>query len=337
MNYCLHCGSVVASEAADCPRCGRRQPRQVEEGPARLGSFRPGMMLGAAVAVGLAIVGLWGEWRLARLERRLAAEREFIRASAAEDAALHAEALRQQLADHESVHQKRVTDADLVGGHAGTRARNAEWERRVAHDPAFAISALETNLLRMSRLGADPRVSARDALREVGLLAAPPGSRVEVTPEGDRFLVQVAFKMSELTENEAGAVTKHANAESLRREVEEISARVLRELYDSCGTRGIASLQVSCNHAVRQSPIPDAATPAERREILSRAPEVMDKLYRMRMDGATAMTIADWRRVSVSELLRRMTVDYDGFDKLTLSQGDGSSGPGSDPETPLKF
>lgn len=285
----------------------------------------------------LAVFWLRGEWQLSRLTRQHAAERSALeQEQAAEDAALE-EAIRERAAAEEAAHQKLLADQDFIQGKAGARARDAEWERRLAHDPTLATTAFETNLLHMSRLGTDPRVSAREALSKVALLSAPPGSRAEVVAAGDQFVVRVAFKMSALVSEEAGAVTKHTSKESMRREVEEISARVLRDLFDSCGTRGIAKIQVSCNHAVRKSIQMADATEAERREISSRGSTVMDKLYRMSLGAEVARSVADWRRISLGELLGKMTVEYDGLRTLELNKGWGAPAAHDDPNTPLQF
>lgn len=338
MKHCLRCNFINQSEAPTCARCGTNFVGPVNSGVfENTRSPRTGMIVAGIVAVVLGASWLKGEWQLAGAARTLQAQFETRNAEYAREKADQEESIRNRLAEAEVAVQRKINDPDYVSGQVGTRARNAEWERRVAHDPRFASSPLETNLLRMARLGADPEVSARDALAEVGRLSAPKGSRVEVTSSGDLFVVKVAFKMSALAAHETGAVTKHHSTGTMRREVEEISAQVLRDLFDSCGTRGIGKLQVSCNHALRQTLIPSNITEGERRELWSRAPLVMDKLYRMSMDGAAARSVADWRRISVSDLIRRMTVEYDGFEKLTINGATLPGFPAADPDTPLKF
>ncbi|MBL9175421.1 MAG: hypothetical protein JNL10_17905 [Verrucomicrobiales bacterium] len=332
---CLRCSALVEMLTPVCRRCGAARWGP-DTSPPEKPSRSPRLLL---PALGLILVAFWvrGEWQYSRLTRQHAAERSALEEQqAAEDASLAA-AIQERASAAEAAHKKLLADTEFIQGKVGARARNAEWERRLAHDPALATTVFETNLLRMSRLGADPRVSAREALTEVGRLSSPPGSRVEVVPSGDQFVVRVAFKMSALASEETGAVTKHKSNESMRREVEEISARVLRDLFDSCGTRGIAKIQVSCNHAVQRGIVPSEATESERREIMSRSSMVMDKLYRMSLDAAGARAIGDWRRLPLSELLRRMSVEFDGFNALTINPSLGPTGDPKDPNTPLQF
>lgn len=337
LQRCLQCSALCEALTPVCPRCGAARwgpDSRPAEPPQRLPrSLIPFLIVGAF----LAVFWLRGEWQWSRLTRQHAAERSALeQEQAAEDAALE-EAIRERVAATETEHQKLLADQDFIQGKAGARARNAEWERRLAHDPALATTAFETNLLHMSRLGADPRVSAREALSRVALLSAPTGSRAEVVAAGNQFVVRVAFKMSSLATEEAGAVTKHRSKDALRREVEEVSARVLRNLFDSCGTRGIAKIQVSCNHAVRKSIELAEATASERREIFSRAPTVMDKLYRMSLEADAARTVADWRRISLGELLGKMTVEFDGIRTLELETTGNRNPANEDPNTPLQF
>ena len=47
--------------------------------------------------------------------------------------------------------------------------------------------------------------------------------------------------------------------------------------------------------------------------------------------------VADWRRIPLGELLRRMAVEYDGFRTLTINDAYGTPGDQNDPNTPLQF
>jgi hypothetical protein len=141
----------------------------------------------------------------------------------------------------------------LVSGALARQQHEREWVQRVAHDPAIAKSAMERTLLEMEQVGHDPQRNAQQAFAEVARLAAPPGSRIDVRPSGKRFAVQVAFRMSALSQNESGAVTKHHTTESMRREIRDLSADVMKALFDYCGSRGIEKLWVTCNHAMRRT------------------------------------------------------------------------------------
>ncbi len=327
-----------------CGRCGRKfgnpfttaAPRKLATSDPRVGWAVQGF---AAVCFIALCVVAFGEWtRLTRVKHNLD---EQIRREDQSHAGILEErrvVFEKRLGDSETIHRARMGDSNYLSGATASHRRDVELLRRTAHDPAYARSVMETNLLQMERLGKDPRVSARDALAEVARLASPPGSRIEVTLQDNLFLVKVAFRMSSLSAQEAGAVTKHHTPAEMRREVETLSAQVIRELFDYCGTRGIARLQVSCNHAVHQSlEPPDGSTEEESRYLRARTKVVMDRLYRVGFDPAAASLIADWRRASVSQIVARMKVDYDGFDRLTITPSHFPTPQGRDPDLTLKF
>ena len=275
---------------------------------------------------------------LARLKSQLKAER-------AEGQRRHAEAIKAEQAAlaaeveaEESAHRARLQDPAFISGAAARQMHEQEWARRLTHDPQVATTAMETTLLRMEQVGRDPAVAARAALEEVARLAAPRGSRVEVAPSGERFTVKVAFRMSSLSANEAGAVTKHHTTETMRREIEGLSARVMRDLFDYCGSRGIEKISVSCNHALRRASIvPANATAQEKEELQARAAVTMGNLYRASLDHTQSRAVPDWRRVSMRALNRTMTVEYDGLQTLRITGTNPDSPATGDPEGPLEF
>jgi hypothetical protein len=274
-------------------------------------------------------------WALSRLTNGLAEERARIRRQ-------HEETVRQELEDsaaqsaaEEAAHQARLRDEALISGALARQRHEMEWARRLAHDPESAKSAMERTLLRMEQVGHDPQKTAQQALEEVARLAAPAGSRIEVRPIRDRFAVQVAFRMSALSANEAGAVTKHRTTESMRREIRDLSAEVMKALFDYCGSRGIEKLSVTCNHAMFRSVVPQNATEWERQELLRRAPVVLGRLYRVSLDQKSARSVADWRRISVPKVGVMMTVEVDELKALEISGTEFA--PQQDPEGQLEF
>lgn len=289
---------------------------------------------------GLLLVGIVGYQVLAlaslksQLEaERAASKRQHAVAVKAEQAALAAE-----VAAEESAHKARLRDPEFISGAAAGQRHKEEWARRLAHDPQFATTAMETKLLRMEQVGRDPAMAAQAALEEVARLASPMGARVEVTRSGERFTVKVAFRMSSLSANETGAATKHHTTESMRREIEDLSAGVMRDLFDYCGSRGIEKISVSCNHTVRQTPlIPTNATPEEKEELKARTTLAMVNLYRARLDQTQARAVPDWRQVSMRLLNRMMKVEYDGLQTLQITDANPDSPQTLDPEGPLEF
>lgn len=341
MKSCTACGHSNQPEAVTCTRCGfafASPPFQT----ARNSSGVPLLLLVGVTILGMSAViagklsvdqrqvnevrlGLAGELR--RLDD--AHEKEF---------QLKVEEEQQRAGAEETAHRTRLQDTALVSGDLARTNRAREWQKRVAHDPEFAHSAVERTILKMQKAGSDPSLAAREALEEVARLALPPGSRVEVTNAHDKFAVRVAFKISALSPGEAGVGTKHRSIDSMRREAQEASACVIRELFDYCGARGIARLSVSCNHALyRHSYIPKAATEAERRELEKRGAVMMACLYRVTIDASQATGVASWRAISVPRVIQLMRVDYDAMGGLKLADFPGELPPQEDPEMELEF
>jgi hypothetical protein len=173
----------------------------------------------------------------------------------------------------------------------------------------------------MEKLGQDASLAAQSALQKVALMAVPPGSRVDIEPDGDGFRVRVAFMMSRLSRNESGAVTMYHSTAAMRVKIQELSSRLMRDLYDFCGSRGIKSISVTCDHTLRQATVPGNATPEERQDLLNRAPPTMARLYRVSLDRSHARAVADWRRVSLGTVTQLSSVEYDGLTSLTISEG----------------
>ncbi len=171
----------------------------------------------------------------------------------------------------------------------------------------------------MEKLGHDATLAAQAALEKVARLASPLDSRVEITPDGDGFRVRVAFLMSRLSQNEPDGVTKRRATSALRAEIQELSARVIRDLYDYCGSRSIISVSVTCNHTVRETLVPDGATPEERALPWQRAQPVLARLYRGSHDQSHARAIVDWRRVPLTEVRELSSVEYDGLAQMAIT------------------
>jgi hypothetical protein len=264
-------------------------------------------------------------------------EEETARAQSEREAVLKSEreTLSATIAAEDEAFQKQLANPALLSGALATERHEAEWARRVAHEPGLASSKMEKMLVHMEQVGKDPQKSAVEALQEVARLAAPPRSRIEVTPSGERFAVRVAFLMSAVSANEAGAVTKHHDTASMRREVQQLSARVMKALFDYCGSRGVEGLSVTCNHAIHRTPIPANATEEERQELLQRAPIVLARLYRVSLSGDAARRVENWRKIPVTKVIGIMNVEIDDLRDLEITGK--SMGQGRDPAGELEF
>jgi hypothetical protein len=111
----------------------------------------------------------------------------------------------------------------------------------------------------------------------------------------------------------------------------------MQELLDYCGRRGIAKLQVSCNHAMRKTLTSPSMTQAEQRSLQQRAKTSMDKLYRVSLDQNQIRKISNWRTTALSQVAALMTVEYDGLTTLTIDSTMALVNDGQDPNDILKF
>ena len=285
----------------------------------------------------MAADGIWRQTRLNQVAAQLAKEQARISADRVAAVAEQRKTELAQFAQEEQEFQSRLTNRAWISGSLARKRHETEWNLRLAHDPNFAQTVLETNILTMQKLGQDTTLAAQSAIEKVASLSAPFGSRVEVDPDGNGFHVRVAFMMSRLSQQEAGAVTKHSSTSDMRLEIQELSSRVLRDLYDYCGTRGIESISVTCNHTQRRAVIPPNATPDERTLLFQHTPPVPARLYRVSLDQSAAQTIMDWRCVRLSRITELSTVEYDGLKTLTITHDPFSQESAYDPAGELEF
>ncbi|HVK59367.1 MAG TPA: hypothetical protein VM735_11350 [Candidatus Kapabacteria bacterium] len=270
----------------------------------------------------------------------LVKQREIVTASLMEKESQFNESLSRMRASHEAqlaettkVHEDAMKNPELISGAIAKDRRSAEWRRRLWHEPEFAQSPMERALLKMEALGRDSSVSTKEALSEVATLAAPPGSRVEVSPFANSHRVRVAFRMSAVSESEQGAITKHKSPGAMRAEVQEISANIMRALFEFCGTRGIDSVTLSCNHAMRK--VRANLPKTERQKQMDTGPVTMGVLFTVRLDGSRAAGVHNWREISTAGIVKLLQVEYDGFNTLVITQG--MDAEPADPDVPLEF
>lgn len=342
MKSCSECGYSNDFEAPACARCGFRFAAPPRSDTAQR---RPGipillllgiLLLGGTAAITAKLAVHRDE--LNRVRVRLDRQLRDAEEARAKDLQRKREDDDRRARAEEAAHNARLQDTALVSGERAQNNRAAEWQKRVAHDQEFAHSALERSILKMQRVGSDPALAAREALEEVARLAAPPGSRIEVTNAYDNLAMRVAFKMSAVIPSAAGVSMKHKSTAAMRREAEEGSAYIMKELFDHCGARGIARLSLSCNYAVyTHSYIPKAATEAERRELEKRGAVIMSCLYRISIDASKAASVPSWRAISIPRVMELMRVDYDGISNLKIGDLPLNVPRDVDPDMQLEF
>lgn len=358
MNTCQACGYSALGSSTSCERCGRpfgsfpsptalpnpSAPRLrpdldqllVVEAPISRGTPKllhwllwAGLGIGVALGIELTLTArlkLELDRDLEKLAGRHQQEMDSTRAS---------EEQRIQL--DEANFARVLSDPSMVGGVQAKQRQREEWARRQKHDPSLANTEMEKRLLQMERLGASPEVAAQQALEQVAQLASPSESKVEIAPQQGGYHVRVAFKLSSRKGEEAGAVTRHLDSASLQREVEEVSASVMRDLYDFCGNRSITGVTVACNRAVRQWDIVPGATKAEQERREREAKSVMSCIYRASMSEGVARTIASWRGASLSQVISKLNVEMDTTQSIRIRQNAGNPSERVDPKTELKF
>jgi hypothetical protein len=233
------------------------------------------------------------------------------------------EEFQRQEAELDAKQRAMLADARLTSGEEAKARHADEWRRRQNHDPAFAASVMEKTLLEVERLGKDSSLTAEAALQKVAEMVTPRGSRIEVAKGNGGFIVRVAFRLSAVDPNEAGGGTIHASPAEARKEIEDVTARVIKDLFDYTGARGIERVSVSCNRAL--------VTGKEGAERL-----VMRSLYRASVEGDAAGNVTNWRQLSVSQIEAMMKVEHDVLATLVITKN-GKRGLTLDPNETLEF
>lgn len=280
----------------------------------------------------LAILGAelgWEQFKFSQTAAQLSAEPAKALADWEIAMAARARNLQSQLDQEQFSHLLRLHDQARLSGALARANHEQEWARRIAHAPQLARTPLEQNLVAMERLGRDPNLAANIALETVARLASPLGSSIEVVPGLDGYNIRVAFRMSSLRRDETGPVTQYHTVPELRSAIQELTAGVMRNLYDYCGTRGIESISVTCDHTVRQALVPADASAADRARLMKNADIVNVALFRLSLGKSQARAIPNWRLASPSRVSRILSLDYDGMTNLTIlppSDVDGSAG-----------
>lgn len=271
---------------------------------------------------------LW--FQFDRAEQAFARTRAEHAKSAQQTVGEHRAAIEKLQKDHDereawwdAKHREFLSDAKISSGEAAQARHAQEWKRRQDHDPALAVTAMERTLLEVERLGKDPAMTAEAALQKVAELVTPAGSRIEVKPGDNGFVVRVAFRLSAVRPYEAGAGSRHTSTAELRKEVEEVTARVIQDLFEYSGGRGIHRLSVSCNRAL--------VVGKDETERL-----VMRSLYRAVIEADDSARVASWGNLSPGQVAEIMKIDHDVISGLMMVSV-VNRGLRLDPNEPLEF
>jgi hypothetical protein len=317
---CAFCGHANRASAQRCAQCGG------DLADAKRERFRiPWASWIPAIPVAALLWFQYGRGEIALAQMRVEAADASAKIVAGQQAAARElqENFQRQESDRQEKQREMLSDARLISGADASERHAGEWRRRQNHDPALAASIMEKTLMEVDRLGKDPALTAEAALRKVAELVTPPGSRIEVTKGENGFVVRVAFRLSAVDPNEAGGGTLRTSPSEVRKEIEEVTAHVIKDLFEFTGARGIQRVSVSCNRAL--------VTGGAGNEHL-----VMRSLFRASIEGNKAGDVASWRRLSVSQIEAMMKVEHDVLATLVITKG-GKPGLALDPNEPLEF
>jgi hypothetical protein len=129
--------------------------------------------------------------------------------------------------------------------------------------------------------------------------------------------------LSAVNPEEAAGSTHHTTSAEVRKEIEEITARLIKDVFESCGTRDIERLSVSCNRALVNGPDDHQRL-------------VMRSLYRASIDSLRATGIANWRDLSTGQVAEAMQVEHDVIAGIIITRRPGARFV-EDPNEPLEF
>jgi len=250
--------------------------------------------------------------------------KEFHVAGLKEDLDAAVELRRSELAEERDRIEKalntRLSDEELVSGRLAASRHAEEWQRREAYDIRYAANRREKLMARMARLARWEELPQAPLLRKIAWMAAPTGSRVSVSEGPEGSAVYVKFNMASLAEGEGGADTKHRTIGQLKAEVVNLTARVIKDLYGTCGWTDIGEIRVACTHGVR------VVEPGALRN-QEAGPVVNQVLYEASVSGETARKHANFKRHKPDAVGRHLRVIRDEFAALTIRSlvwGDGS-------------
>jgi len=206
----------------------------------------------------------------------------------------------------------------LISGRKARASHSAEWLKREAHETDLATTAIEKTILEMDRISKEQATSPKEILEKVARLASPKRSDITVTAWQDVWVVRVGFDMAVMTRGEEGSSTKHTTKDDLKREVVEIISRVMKDLYDHCGDRGIHKIEVACKHGVREQVVGPSGFALSDLGF-DTGTTVMKEIYRASIPAAAARKVSDWRKVPLHNVSDMLTVDHDEFPYLRIS------------------
>lgn len=228
--------------------------------------------------------------------------------------------LEQQLREVQVELERKLQDKDWLSGARAARQREEEWKQRLQHAPRFAQTGTERRLVEMGRLARSESMKAEQALEKAALLAAPPGSKVEVRPANGKYDVRVAFHLSALSEPGTGGFGVQSNADGLRTELHRRAAQFIKDLHATCGGRGLGRITISCNHEVVHSFVPKHADPLELELFKRRARPVMSSVYRLSLGPEALASESQWPHLPAWKVLPLLKVEKDGLMHLRLSR-----------------
>ena len=135
--------------------------------------------------------------------------------------------------------------------------------------------------------------------------------------------MRVAFRLAAVAPDEAGGATRHHSTAEVRKEIEEATAHILKDLFGFSGGRGIHRMSVSCNRAL--------VIGDDDNERLA-----MRSLYRAVIEADQSARVANWRTISAGQVADIMKIEHDVISSIIITKTK-RTGLTLDPNEPLEF
>lgn len=204
---------------------------------------------------------------------------------------------------------------EVASGALAATKHQTEWEARKSYDIRYAQGRREKMMARMARLGGSKDLPLAKLVRKIAWMAAPEGAAVQVSEGPTGLLVSVTFDMASMASGESGSSTQHNTIRELKDAVVRITARVVKDLFGSCGWRGIERISVACTHGIEQG-IGRSLIPG---------PVVTELIYQASVSGDTSSNHTAFKRYSEEDVARHFRVDHDEFGNLEIRRSFGRS------------
>lgn len=224
------------------------------------------------------------------------------------------ERAREESAKLEAQSRAFLSDPEVVSGRLAESRRDEEWRKRASYDGQFAVTSAEKALIRMMGISEDATRAPEGRIKEVAALASPWVTTIGLYPGTDGFLVVLNLDMSPGDFRDSRIWIAHTK-ESLKRHVEEVASRVVKDIFGFCGQHGIGRVRVLFRHSVTHTPFPGHSGVGWPSGIDRVEKEV---IYQCSMTKGKAPVITNWRSTPTYRFAEMLEIEYDGISGLKI-------------------